>query len=56
MRIKFIVEILRELERKGFDGSLEIIYQAGRIVMLCTSAIQSRREPEREEELNAQAK
>ena len=56
MSIKSIVEILRELERKGFGWSLEIIYQAGRIVMLCKSAIQNQRKPEREEELNVQAK
>ena len=56
MSIKSIVEILRELERKGFDGSLEIIYQAGRIVMLCKSAIQNQQKMEREEEWNAHAK
>ncbi len=54
MSIKSIVEILRELERKGFDGSLEIIYQAGRIVTLCKSAIQNQRKTETKEKLNAQ--
>jgi len=52
--IKSVVEILRELERKGFDGSLEINYRADCIVMFCKSAILNQRKTEREEELNAQ--
>lgn len=50
--LKSIVEILRELERKGFDGSLEIIDRADAIVMLYKSETHDQRKSKRK--LNAQ--
>ena len=37
MSFDAVATILGDLENAGFDGSLEIIYRAGRIVTLCKS-------------------
>ena len=52
MTANTVAKILGDLESKRFDGSLEIIFQAGRIVALCKFPIQDQRKTERE--LNAQ--
>ena len=48
MTANTVAKILGDLESKRFDGSLEIIFQAGRIVALCKSPFQDQRKTEKE--------